>query len=195
MSIVKPYIPGIPSELAERLETSDSETDDLKRRSISLHEPVITPVGSEPRPGRGPSIELIGTVLGLEYDNANDEAYRDLKIPDTYVGDAAFHVHWTKAGNANEQGNSIRWRLRYTVYNGSTDNVALVTPTELIWDDVYEDSGTTTRIVHRTNDLEAPGFIAGYYVGAVLDYIDEETTLSSNPIAISVDFTWTGRIN
>lgn len=160
-----------------------------------FHKPTITPSEAEVAPGQGPSPVVFGTVMGLHYDNATDKAYRVLKIDSNFTGTASFHVHWTKSGDLNESTNTVRWQLSYTVFNGSSDEVALVAPTVLTWDDTYDDAGTTSRIVYRTGNETAAGFVAGYYVGICLEYVAGGTTISGGPVVISADLLWEGSIN
>lgn len=152
------------------------------------HEPIVSASRSTPAPGQGPQPIVIGTLVGLNFDTVNDAAYRMFKIPDTYVGDASFHIHWTKSANGAENGRNVRWRLQYVVFNGH-DEPATITPTEITADDVYEDDSTdATRIIYRTANLPAEGFIAGYYLGLRVDYVPASTTLqTSTPVLISVD--------
>lgn len=172
----------------EKFQASTEETR-------TFHKPTITPSEAEVAPGAGPSPVVFGTVMGLDFDNPTDKAYRVLKIDTNFVGNASFHVHWTKSGDANESGNTVRWRLSYTVFNGNSDEVALVAPTIITFDDTYDDSGTTSRIIHRSPNIDATGFQAGYYVGLCLDYDNANTTLASTPVAISADLLWEGTVN
>lgn len=197
------HLDGMPIEWVRRILESDNRTDSLESSITSLegatrifHKPTVTPSDALPQPGQGPQPIVFGTVMGLEYDNANDRAFRILKIDDNFVNDnATFHVHWTKSGDIDESGNGVRWRLSYTVFDGASDEVALVTPTVIEWADTYIDSGTTSRIIYRTPDIAATGFVAGYYLGLVLEYVDSETTLTSNPVVVSADLLWEGTVN
>lgn len=166
----------------------------------TIHKPTITPDNSQTAPGLGPQPIAFGSVMGLEFDNpATDSAYRIMKIDDTFSGDgsgnnASFHIHWTKSGDVNENGNTVRWKLSYTVFNGTSDDVN-ATPTELIFDDTYEDSGTTSKIVHRTTNITASGFIPNYYLGVKIETMVTGSTLSSNAVLISCDLLFSNYIN
>jgi len=130
----------------------------------------------------------MGSIIGLEFDNpATDVSYRVMKIDNNFIGLPSFHVHWTKSGNGDESGNNIQLRLEYTVFNGNSDEVALVSPSVIEWTDTYEDSGTTSRIVYRTPNIAAEGFIANYYVGLALSVVPGGTTLTSNGVVVSAD--------
>lgn len=173
------------------------EVSDVKRDLIELenttrltHKPTVTPAESTSAPGQGPTPILLGTVLGLHYDNTTDASYRIFKIPSTFVGDASFHIHWTKSANAAETGNTVRWRISYTVFQGNNAEIANgVSPTVLTVDDTYDDSGSdTSRIVYRTPNIVVTDFVPAYYVGLCVDYVSGSTTLStSNPVLISAD--------
>lgn len=163
-----------------------------------VHKPTITPAIAESAPGLGPQPISFGSVMGLEYDTpATDAAYRVMKIDNTFVDqgnplDASFHVHWTKSGDTDESGNGCTWVLSYTVFNGETEDIN-VTPTVITMSDTYTDSGTTSKIVHRTTNFEAPGFVANYYIGVKLEVTG--STLSSNPVLISCDMLFRNYIN
>ena len=197
------YLPGMSPEWVRRLIDSDQRTDILERTTRVFHKPTITPAVSVSAPGLGPQPIVFGTVMGLDFDTATDAAYRILKIPSNIVeaGNeagiapfASFHVHWTKSGDLDASADTVRWRLSYTVFDGSSDEVALVTPTVIEWDDVYDDAGTTTRIVYRTGNMDVTGFVPNYYVGLMLEYVPANTTLST-PVVISTDLLWRGWLN
>ncbi len=165
----------------------------------TVHKPTVTPSDAQIQVGLGPVPVVYGSTMGLEYDNASDAAYRVMKIDYSFTGDgsgadASFHVHWTKAGNADESTKVVRWRISYTVFDGADDDIN-VSPTVLDLDDTYDDAGTTTRIVHRTANVAAPGFVAGQYLGVKLEYVAANTTLVSNPVVVSCDLLYTNTIN
>lgn len=161
------------------------------------HLPIVSPSDATPQPGQGPAPIVIGTVIGFEYDQAADKSYALFKIPRSFVGDASFHVHWTKSGNASEQGNVVRWRLTYTVFDGMTEEIANATPTVLTIDDTYEDGAAdSSRIAYMTPFIAAPGFIGGYYVGLCVDFDSGGTTLAlSNPVLVSADMVFREYVN
>lgn len=161
------------------------------------HKPTVTPAEAQAAPGQGTTPIIFGTVVGLEYDQTTDKAYRIFKIPDAFVGDASFHIHWTKSADGDEQGNSVRWRFTYTVFNGSSQDVALVTPTILTVDDAYDDGSVDgTRVVYRTSFVDAPGFLARNYVGLCVDYDSGNSNLAtSNPVLVSADLVMREYIN
>lgn len=165
-----------------------------------IHKPTITPDSSESAPGLGPQPLVIGSTIGLEYGTpATDAAYRIMKIDSTFAGDgsgddASFHIHWTKSTDAVESGNTVRWQLDYTVFDGKVDDISGA-PTTLQFDDTYTDGGTTSRIVHRTASVPAPGLIAGYYLGVRLTVIAGNTTLTGNPVGISCDLLFRNYVN
>jgi hypothetical protein len=197
------YFPGMSPEWIERLLDSDNDTDVLKDASRFHHDPVVAAHVAESAPGLGPQPVLIGTTLALEFDNATDAAYRVMKVnssiveagnPAAVTPFAGFHVHWTKSVDTDESGKTVRWRLSYTQANGIDEDIALVTPTVVEWDDVYDDSGTTTRIVYNTGNQDAVGLITGDYIGLQLEYVPANTTVT-NPTLIALDFVWRGWLN
>ena len=161
-----------------------------------FHEPTVTAVDAEPQPGQGPLATVIGTTVCLHFDQPDDKAYRFFKIPENFVGNPSFHIHWTKAGDADASGTSVRWRIEYTVFPGGGTDIAGAPPTILTVDDVYEDASVGgTRIMYRTPNIAASGFMPGYYIGVCVDYDDANTSLTSDPVLVSVDLIWTGNIN
>lgn len=179
------YITSTITRDPDLANTSDTRT---------FHKPTITPSDSEVQPGQGPAPIVFGSTMGLHFDNTTDKAYRIIKVPSNYTGPATFHIHWTKSGDADESGNVIEWRINYTLFNGSSQDIN-TTPTVVTLTDTYEDNGTTSRIVYRTaNSTEIP-LIANYYLGIQLDYVAGNTTLISTPVAISADLLWEGYIN
>jgi hypothetical protein len=152
-----------------------------------IHTPGITPNSSTLVPGLGPEPVVLGTMIGLHYQRDADLVYSYSKIQTSYLSDASFHVHWTKNVDTNQAGATVRWRLRYTVFNGTSQDVTAGPTGTIVWDDTYDDAGTTSRVVYRTPNAAAAGFVAGYYVGMELGFDAANTTLSGRPVVISCD--------
>jgi hypothetical protein len=171
----------------------------LETATRTYHQPTITPETNTNAPGQQPDLGLIGSTLVAEFTLNTDSAYRIFKIPASYVSDAAFHVHWTKesgvAGDSDQSFNAARWRISYTVFPGGSNADINVAPTVLEESSTYIDSGTTTRIVYRTSDIPAAGFVAGYYVGICVESITSESDLTCEAAMVSVDLTFTEYIN
>lgn len=159
-----------------------------------VHTPAITPTRIATRPNEGPVPVFIGTTPALHYTGDDQQAFAYAKIQSSYLSDASFHVHWTKNVDTNQAGATVRWVLDYTVFNGTSQNITSSTG-QIIWDDVYEDSGTTSRIVYRTENQSAPGFISNYYVSMALGYDPANTTLSGRPVVVSCDILSRNLIN
>ena len=168
----------------------------------SFHAPALVPEAGTNSPGQQPTLALIGTTLVAHFTLNADNAYRIFKIPGNYVGGAAFHVHWTKesgaAGNGDQSGNSVRWQIRYTVFESKqsiADDIN-VAPTIFELDDTYDDAGTTTRLAHHTPNIAAPGFVAGQYISMCIEAITPAgSALTCEPALISADLTYTEYIN
>jgi hypothetical protein len=137
-----------------------------------------------------------------EFTLDTDAAYRLFKIPSTFVGDPRFHIHWTKesgaGGNGDESGNTVRWRISYTIFQ-STSSIAVdinVAATVVDLDDTYDDAGTTTRIAYRTPNVDAVGFVAGYYMGICVEAVTPAgSAMTAEPALVTVDLTFTEFIN
>ena len=164
----------------------------------TFHEPTFTPADSTNSPGQQATLGNIGANVVAEFTPDTDEGYKIFKIPNSYVGDAAFHIHWTKesgvGGNSDESGNTVQWRISYHVWPGSGQDLN-VAPTVLDISDTYTDSGTTTRIVERTANTPASGFVANYYVGIKVEVVGAGTTLTCEPALVNLDMTFTEYIN
>lgn len=165
----------------------------------TYHEPTITPEYNANAPGQQPDLGLISTTLVSEFTVNTDSAYRIFKIPSNYVTGASFHVHWTKesgvAGNTNQNGNAVRWRISYTVSPGGGADVN-VAPTVIEVEDTYDDAGTTTRIMQRTANVAASGFVATYYVAICVEAVTPVgAALTCDPALVTADLTYTQYIN
>lgn len=159
-----------------------------------IHTPAITPTRLATKPNEGPEPIFIGTTPALHYTGDNEKAYAYAKIQSSYSSGASFHVHWTKNVDTDQSGATVRWVLNYTVFNGTSQDISSSTG-QIIWDDVYEDSGTTSRIVYRTENQLATGFVSNYYVSLELGFDPANTTLSGRPVVISCDILSRNLIN
>jgi len=164
-----------------------------------FHEPIVLPSSGTNAPGQEPDIGVISSTMVAEFTLNTDKAYRTFKIPANYVDTPAFHVHWTKesggGGDVDESTKEVRWRISYTVFPGNGNDIN-VAPTVIDLDDVYDDSGTTTRIVYRTANVAAVGFMANYYLGICVEAVTPGgVAIASEPALVSVDLTFNQLIN
>jgi hypothetical protein len=158
----------------------------LTPQTRTVHTPMVTPSRSTKVQGQEPTPVIMGLVNGLAFD-AGQRVYRNFKIPPTYINSPSFHVHWSKNGNTDQSGRDVLWRIRYHVFNGSSDEVVSAPVHEVDILDTYQDSGTTSRVIYRTEDSPLDGFVAGYYVGMSVEYVAASTTLTVPPVLVSVD--------
>ena len=137
-------------------------------RTIDL--PIVGPGRADGPPGTVPDVEAVNALTYINFDGAAgaQAAFRMIKIPATYIGNASIHVHWTKSVNTDRSGETVSWRVSYAVINGSSEDAADGTIV-IDLDDTYEDSGTTTRIVHRTADASLIGIIPNCYVNIKIE--------------------------
>ena len=119
-------------------------------------------------------------------DTGNIVFQESFKIDNDFIGSPSFHVHWTKGDDTNQSGNTVRWQIDYHVFNGRDQDISNGSITTLIVDDTYDDAGSTTRVVHRTQNIDASNFTAGYYVGLAIKVVPGSTTVV-NPTLITVD--------
>lgn len=167
----------------------------LANTATSHHEPIVAAGRATSSPGKGPQGIVFGSTLLLEMTPDTDDAFRQFKIPPSYVEAPSVHVHWTKSTDANENGKRSRWRISYAVFAGSGG--FLGTPATIEYEAAYDDTGTTTRKIIRSPDLPLTGFVAGYYVGLKVESIAPTggTPLSADPALFSVDLIYTQKIN
>ena len=170
----------------------------LESATRLYHQPIVIPSAGTNSPGQEPDIGIIGQTMVAEFTIGADKAYRLFKIPSNYVDGAAFHAHWTKesgvAGDTDQSFNAARWRISYNVFPGNAADIN-VAATVLEESSTYVDAGTTTRIVYRTSDMPAAGFIAGYYVGVCVESINSESDLGCEAALVSLDLTFNELIN
>lgn len=160
-----------------------------------LHTFVIGPERGSSIPGHGADPVVYGTTMGLHFQKDDDLIYTVNKIQTSYVSDPSFHVHWTKSSDTNQSGRTVRWVLNYTVFNGNSHNINVAPTGTAIWNSTYNDAGTTNRIVYRTINVAAVGFVAGSYVSVALGFDPAGTTLTNRPVVISVDMLTRNTIN
>lgn len=119
-------------------------------------------------------------------------AYRVFKVPSYFIDTPAVHVHWTKSDDVDRDGETVRWVVKYTVFNGSSED-ANSAGTTLELDDTWDDTGTTTRVVQRTASGALVGVQSNYYIAVS---IEKGTPGSGTPMdepgVVSLDFTFNG---
>ena len=179
------YLGHLPLEYREAL------SKEIKRTSKVVHLPVVTPHDATPQPGLGPSTTSIGNIIGLIYTSpANDRAYTIFRLDEDFIGTPSFHIHWTKGTDANEQGDTVRWKLDYTVFNPEGGSLLNGSSGTILFDEVYTDSGTTTRAAYSTEYGYVNGdFLPGNYVGIAISVVAAGTTVAS-PVLITADLVY-----
>ena len=197
---------GIPKEWIRRLLQSVDTTDEINNVTRIRHESITPSEYGSRAPGSQPNPVPFGTIFTLEFTPGNDTAYRVFKVPDYYLSEASFHLHWTKSGDLDESGRNVLWRISYNVFPGGPQTGgeaetlidAVSAPTVLEYEDTYLNDSTTAndRYMYRTPNLDAPGFIAGYYVGVCVEAVTPVgPALQDEPALISMDLVWREYIN
>lgn len=162
------------------------------------HTPTITPTFHNALPGTLPVPTAANSLIVLAFSLNNDAAWRQFKIDRNFASDPTVHIHWTKTGNANEVGKAVRWRVSYVVFQStvSLEMDASVAPTVVEVEDTYKDSGTTTRPVHRTEDVPLTGFTSGWYVSMKVEAITPVGVALANPPGLfSLDIIFNQKLN
>lgn len=155
-----------------------------------IHLNTTIPGAGSSRPGQQATIVQIGSAsIGTAHTLNTDASFRVFKIPTDFVSDASFHVHWTKNGDADESGKVVKWKIEYTIWKGNTGELTSNTYSNVVeFEDTYEDSGTTTRIVYRTPNLAASGFVPSYYCSTKISAVTPDgTAMASEPVILSLD--------
>ena len=194
--------PGMPKEWIRKLLEATTVRDTTRIR----HESITPSEYGSRAPGSQPDPVPFGTIFTLEFTPNSDTAYRVFKIPDYFVGEASFHIHWTKSGDVDESGRNVKWRISYHVFDGGPQEGgeseslvnAVTTPTVLEYEDTYLNSSflANDRYQYRTANLDAPGFIPSWYVGVCVEAVTPDgTALLNDPALISLDLIWREYIN
>lgn len=155
------------------------------------HEP-LSPLIIDGVPGLNPVADRKGVLLYVAFTVDTDIAFRSTKIPFTYHSNAAFHIHWTKSTDDNQDGNTVRWRVSYAHHSGNGGE-ASVAQHVYLFDDAYEGTEDEERIVQRSPNIPLEGTIVpGYYLAMSIEAISPPSgTPVSEPAIVSVDFTAT----
>lgn len=155
--------------------------------SVFTHSPIVTPSVGGTVPALQPTNVTVNALLLQSYTVNLDAAWRQFKVPIGYLSDASIHVHWSKTGNGNESGKTVRWKISYSVFNGENEDGA-GTPTVITIDDTYLDSGTTTRIIYQTESVALVGFTPDDYVSMKIEAITPAgVPMASEPGLFALD--------
>lgn len=154
---------------------------------VFTHTPIVTPSVGGTVPALQPTNVVVNALLLQSYTVNLDAAWRQFKIPIGFIDSASVHVHWSKTGNGNEVGKTVRWRVQYVVFNGIDEDGAGA-PTTVTLDDTYLDSGTTSRIVYKTPSVAITGIVPGDYVSMKIDAVTPSgTPMASEPGLFALD--------
>jgi hypothetical protein len=174
--------------------------DDLEHAILSKkvigHTDIKMAGSFEHAPAKTPDLVQYGPMLALEFTVNVDDAHVIYKMPSTFAGNPLVHVHWTKSDDLGNLNKTVLWRISYVVYNGTSDDIALTTPTVVDLPDSYTSSGTTTRIVCRTDSASLVGLTAGCYVAMQVEAVTPSgTPITGSPTLISLDVAFDTYIN
>lgn len=161
----------------------------------SYHAPAVSP-STYRSPGlKDPTLIDLTPLILLQFTPNVDAAFRSFKIPGYYSQNAEMHLHWTKSSDANESGKAVRWRIEYFTFSGNGDDL-ITTPSSVEIEDIYDDAGTTSRIVHRTPNVALTGFQARWYAAIAVSAVTPVgTAMASEPALFSADLTFDQFIN
>lgn len=191
---------GIPVEWIRRLLESDTITDILLNTTKTFHVPIASAGAGTNAPGQEPTISVIGTTQVAEMTLNTDAVYRIFKVPENFLGSPVFEAHWTKqsggAGDSNQGGKVVRWRMSYVVFNGDPTDIN-VAPTVVEVEDTYVDtSADSSRIMYKTGKVALTGVTAGDYISVEVDAMTPVgTAMTVEPALASIDFEYLGWLN
>jgi len=167
----------------------------LEKKTRERHEPIITAGRATSSPGKGPQPTIVGSTYLLAFTVGTDDAFREFKVPAHYFGSPSIHMHWTKTSDVNESGKAVKWRVTLLQFAGDGGDLSAST-TSVEYEDTYDNSGTTTRILHRTPNITIPDLTPNYYVGLKIEAVTPAgTAMASEPGLFSVDLLYTEYIN
>lgn len=167
----------------------------LRDTVLAIHEPLITPSRSSSLPGFGADIMVNNALITMKFTVNTDAVFRIFRIPVEFVDSPALHMHWTKSSDADESGKTVRWRVTYSVFDGETQDAADGSTTFEI-EDIYDDSGTTSRVVYLTPNTSLVGFVPGWLVSVKIEAITPVgTPLASEPALFSMDLIYRSYVN
>jgi hypothetical protein len=164
-------------------------------RVAEIHLPICGPGRADGPPPQLPGIDAAGPLVYFVFDGAagNQSAYRLVRIPLNFVSLAEIYVHWTKTDDVDRSGESVKWVVTYSVFNGNNENAA--EGQAVSFEDTYEDTGTTSRIVHKINRVSLTNVSKGDYVAFKIEKGTPGGTPMDAPGLVSLDFTLRGWMN
>lgn len=188
---------GLSGEIWKLLQRTKAAFLNMEEHVRTHHEVIVRPGNGSTAPGQTPTIVVSGALQLGSFTLNTDDCYRQFKIPSNFVGNASFHIHWTKTTNANEQGKNVRWKLSWVVFDGHEGGTCNYTPSTTEVEDTYEDSGTTVWKMYSTPNIAVDGdFIAGHYVSLKMEAITPSgTPMAGEPGLYSVDLVYDELIN
>lgn len=179
-------------EQAQRIRMELASDDPTTRRN---HLFIASAARAEIAVGLGPQPNAYGTLVVLEFTLDTDDAFRVIRIPSAFRGNATAHIHWTKSQSTDQSGKTVRWQLDYLVIDGRTQDGA-ASPQTVVFDATYDDAGTTTRIVYRTDDVPLSGLVAGQYLLVKVTAVTPPAgTPLVEPAMMTVDLLYDEEIN
>lgn len=171
---------------------------EIENHTREFHAPIVTASFHAQLPGNAPTPIADEALILLRFTLDTDLAFRQFKIPGSYVGDPSFHIHWTKSADADESTKAVRWEVSYHTFPSTSSEAGEgnATPTVAEIEDTYDDSEVTTRNIYRTLDVAMTGFQPGYYLTMRVRAITPNgTPLANEPALFSLDLKFTQYIN
>lgn len=136
-----------------------------------------------------PTQGTLGPIAYLKFTVDVDHVWKNYKFPKNYVGDANFHIHWCKTQDTDQSGKNVLWQVQYRVYDGKTMDGSIIDDTIDVTD-VCVDTGTTTRLVHRTGNIPIVGGHPDWYVTFQISPISPVSNGLSLPGLVGFDMTY-----
>lgn len=168
---------------------------DLDYREVFHHQPVVSPGRSDGPAGKLPPIANHDALSFISFNGVAgaQEVFRMIKIAPNFIGTPAIHIHWTKTDDLDRSGETVRWRVSYSVYDGEGGIVPASTVID--FDDTYTDDGTSTHAVYETPWIALVGVTARYYMSIKVEKATPSGSAMAAPGIVAVDFTYIGYAN
>jgi len=145
-------------------------------------------------PSHPPVVVFLGVTPGTKFTVGTDMENFLYQVPKKYVsGDGAISLNWTKgATGADESTKTVKWQIKYLGLSpGDNCNSGEAT---LSVQDTYDDSSTSTQVVHGTGDITIPAasLTAGHGLAIEISAVTPSgTALADEPVLLGVVFSCT----
>jgi hypothetical protein len=176
------------------LATASGTAFALESATHIIHQDVASASTLKLTGANAPALTEHGSLLYLSFDHAVDRCFRMFRISHDYIGSPSLHIHWTKSDDVDRSATFAKWRIDYSVFNGHNEEVnggTFVETTDL----EYLDSGTTTRVIYRSENMPLVGVSPNDYVSIKVSKVTPTGAELVDPGLVSVDLIYESYVN